>query len=1257
MLRNMKIGARLAAGFGVIAVAVVAASGFALVEMRRLSAVTTRLYEHPFTVRRALGKAETSVVKMHRGMKDVAMAPDVETRLRAVRVVDGLEQDVYRELRLVRERFLGDKQEVMNVLDVFAQWKPIRDEVIGLTKDGKAQEAQEITRGKGAAHVVKLETAMAGLVDFAENKARDFIRSADRIGRTAFWWSTLFVAVALGLTLVIGVSVTRSLTRGLAVAVDTADQLSRGRTDVTVEVDSRDEVGQLLESMHSLAATLRDAARQANAVASGDYSADVEPRSDEDELGVSLRTMTGALRDFTTRTTAQDWLKTGIARLNNAMRGDLDVAELARLAISEVATYLDAKVGALYLVGEDSDGPSELALAGSYAYTRRKDLSNRFKLGEGLVGQAALEKKPILLRNVPEEYVRITSGLGDVSPRFISVVPFIHDDEVGGVIEVGLLAEPTETELEYLSQASSGFAINVRTAQGRDRLAHALEQSQRLSAELQTQQEELRVANEELEEQTQLLRQSEEELKVQQEELQVTNEELEERNEALQQQRRDLEESNAQVERARLDTEKKAEELAVASKYKSEFLANMSHELRTPLNSLLILSNSLAENEEGNLTEDQVESAGVIYASGKDLLSLIEEILDLSRIEAGHLEIVTRDVSVQALADSVRTQFQHVAADKGVELRVVVADDAPGRMTTDRKRLEQIVKNLMSNALKFTEQGSVTTMFGRPGDDVDLTASGLTPQQALAISVEDTGIGIPADKQKIIFEAFQQADGSSARKYGGTGLGLSISRELARLLGGEIQLRSTVGAGSTFTLYLPVDQLGSPSPARCSVRPGPAEEGEAAAGDQASSESPSEEAGSGPSAPSVPLKRVPDDRDEIGDGDSTILVVEDDPRFAAILAKHCRTRGFKCLVAPNGEEGIELAGEHLPCAILLDIRLPGVDGWTVLETLKDRTETRHIPVHVITVEDARVEALRKGALGYVAKPVAMADLDRAFVRINDILTREARKVLVVEDDPTLRNGIIKIVGDQDVHAQAAGTAHEAIRQLGAEKWDCMILDLTLPDMTGFELLKALEGMDDIETPPVIVYTGRELTREEDEELRQYAESIIVKGVRSEERLLDEVTLFLHQMVSKLPERKKRTVTNLHDTDSMLKDKRVLIVDDDMRTAFALSKALTARGMSVLKAENGQRALSLLGETEDVDLVLLDIMMPGMDGYETIGRIRGSEHGNRNVPIIALTAKAMKEDREKCLTAGANDYLAKPVDMKRLLSMMRVWLYR
>jgi len=1050
-----------------------------------------------------------------------------------------------------------------------------------------------LEKNKSTAAYENAAAAIENLVDKIDEDLELQQAIASKNANVALTISIIIALASIVIGLLAGFWIARLISSNLNKMVYIANEIADGKLDTQIEIESQDETGKLAE------ATIK---MQASLLAAKNESA------------------------------AQDWLKTGIVRMNDVMRGELDLATISTKVITEISTYLDAKIGAFYLYENTTSEPT-LTLLSSYAYQKRKNLSNKFKIGEGLVGQAALEKTVILIKNVPDDYIRITSGLGERIPRFICVIPFLFEGKVKGVIEIGTLNEFTELHLEYLDQAMATLAINIETAKNRTELTKALQQSQLLTEELQTQQEELKTANEELEEQTQLLQQSEEKLKAQQEELEVTNEELEEKNESLQIQKKD-------IENARKDIEVKAEELAIASKYKSEFLANMSHELRTPLNSLLILSKMLADNKEGNMDKSQLESAEVIYKSGNDLLSLINEILDLSKIEAGRMDVHIDQVQIKKLAETISNNFKHMLEEKGLAFKINIDSKAPEYILNDDQRLLQIINNLMSNAIKFTKKGGVAIHFYVPEKDVNLSRSGLSPENSLAIAIQDSGIGISPEKQKIVFEAFQQAEGGTSREYGGTGLGLSISRELANLLGGEIQLESEKGKGSIFTLYLPV-KLETPkkliTPASNITRESVAD------------------LRTGKTSQHATPEKIPDDRETLNKEEKSILIIEDDPNFAKLVLDQCHQKSFNGIVALTGEEGLELAEKHLPAAVLLDLRLPGIDGWSVLDTLKSNPNTRHIPVHIMSVEDATIEAFKKGAIGYLTKPVKKEELDEAFQKLEEMSSNRMKDLLVVEDDKNLRDSIIKLIGNGDVHCTAAATGAEAIKELKSNKYDCIILDLGLSDMTGFELLKTLEKMK-VVIPPVIVYTGKELTKEEEFELRNYAESIIIKGVKSQERLLDEASLFLHRMVEKMPAKKRKMIADLHNTDLIFQGKKILIVDDDMRNVFALSKLLGEKGFSLLKAEDGLKALEILKSEPDVNLVLMDIMMPEMDGYETIKRIRAQENFYK-LPIIALTAKAMKQDYENCIAAGASDYLPKPVDVNRLFSMLRVWLYR
>jgi hypothetical protein len=1021
----------------------------------------------------------------------------------------------------------------------------------------------------------------------------------------------------------------------------------------------------LTDNVNGLAANLttqvRAIADVSTAVTKGDLtrSIDVEALGEVAALSETINEMIINLRDTTQKNTEQDWLKTNLARFTRMLQGQRDMSTVSQLVLSELAPLVDAQQGVFY-VNASNNGAPLMKLLGGYAFTERKHLSNEYKPGQGLVGQCILEKERILLTNVPDNYIRIGSGLGEAAPLNIIVLPVLFEGEVKAVIELASFNRFNDTHLTFLDQLTESIGIVLNTIEANSRTEDLLLQSQSLAAELQSQQDELKKKNEQLEQQAESLRESEELLKSQQEELQQTNEELQEKATLLEKQKAEVEAKNREVEEARWAMEEKAEQLALTSKYKSEFLANMSHELRTPLNSMLILSRQLSENKDDNLTPKQVQFAETIHSSGADLLSLINDILDLSKIESGMMGIDISDVSFADVGGQLERSFQQVAVDKKLNFAVERDEHLPTAMRTDEKRLQQILKNLLSNAFKFTEQGSVTLRIEPALSDMKFYQESLNrAEKVVAFSVSDTGIGIAADKQRIIFEAFQQADGTTSRKYGGTGLGLSISREIARLLGGEIRVVSVPGEGSTFTLYLPlayapVATSGNGSGHTLDVSGGtrPAATATASADPLSAWTS---TAISDMEAALIGASEISDDRNSIFDGERVVLIVEDDLNFARILLDLAREKNFKGLVATRGDAALALARKFKPDAITLDIKLPDRDGWTVLDRLKHDPNTSHIPVHIISGEEQRQRALHLGAITHLQKPVSREDLASAFDQITAFAERRVRRLLVVEDDDAQRMSIVELIGNGDVTTTAVATGQEALDALQSEPFDCMVVDLKLPDMSGFELIEKIQkdlGRADL---PIIVYTGKELTGKEETQLRKVADAIIVKEVSSPERLLAETALFLHRVEANLPEPKRRMLEQLHRRDPVLAGRRVLIVDDDVRNIFALTSALESHNMEVVHAENGQEGIDTLQATEGVEAVLMDIMMPGMDGYQAIQAIRQIERF-KNLPIIALTAKAMKADRDRCIEAGASDYISKPLDIDQLLSLLRVWLY-
>ncbi len=942
----------------------------------------------------------------------------------------------------------------------------------------------------------------------------------------------------------------------------------------------------------------------------------------------------------------QNQIKTGQAALTERMRGDQVMDRLAPNIIGGLCEYLKAAVGVLYLTQEDQT----LRPAGSYAFHQRKGLPNEFKPGEGLVGQAALEKKYILMSDCPEDYISIRSGLGSGAPKNILVYPLLLNDKLVGIIELAAFKEFSEKDLSFMAEAAENIAIALQSVVSRGQMARLLAKTQELAEELQAQQEELRAANEELEEQTRALRASEELLQTQQEELKATNEELVEQAQSREKQKQEILKKNEEIEKARRIIEQKAKDLELTGKYKSEFLANMSHELRTPLNSILLLSKLLAENKGKTLSSKQVEFAETIHASGNDLLSLINDVLDLSKVESGRIEINVSEVKLKKFAEKILRYYEKIAEEKGIGFSVNLEEKAPEMIRTDPQRLEQIIKNLISNAVKFTQQGSVNLTIGRPNPEMVFSEDDLLLEKTVAFSVSDTGVGIKKEKQKIIFEAFQQEDGTTSRKYGGTGLGLSISRELAHCLKGEIGLESEPGQGSIFTLYLP-EEMDRPSKevSKHRILPSLPPVTEA--------ESESEKSPIGAlSDESRELDQIRDDRRNLAGGDRCLLIIEDDPKFAGLLGDLARERDFKVLLAGEGETGLHFADLYRPSAIILDIGLPGIDGWEVLTRLKDSPLTRHIPVHLISASDQSRNALQMGAIGYLTKPVSLENIRNVFGKIEQTITRKIKKLLVVEGREEQREAIIQLLQGQDLEITSVSTGSEAYERLQTGHYQCMILDLKLPDMPGTELLDKVRGDERLSELPIILYTGQGLSEKEKALLDNHSGKIILKEAPSPEKLLDETTLFLHRVEADLPDEKRRLLKLVHDKESILAGKSVLLVDDDMRNVFALTHILEEKGLKVLTAKNGRESLSRLTEQGDVDLVLMDIMMPEMDGYEAIQEIR-KQGKYRKLPIIALTAKAMKGDRARCIEAGASDYLAKPVDSHKLLSMLRVWLYQ
>jgi HAMP domain-containing protein/CheY-like chemotaxis protein/signal transduction histidine kinase len=972
----------------------------------------------------------------------------------------------------------------------------------------------------------------------------------------------------------------------------------------------------LTGNVNLLAANLtnqvRAIAEVATAVTKGDLtrSIQVDARGEVAELKDNINTMIDNLRLTTDRNTEQDWLKTNLARVTGMLQGQRDLTTVGRLLLNEMTELVEAQLGVIYQM--EGDDAQTLKLLSAHADDTKQGHPETIRIGEGLVGQAALNKRRVLIEELPAHAVPIGSALFKVVPQNVVVLPVVFESQLKAVIELASVKAFTPLQITFLEQLTASIGIVLNSIEATMQTEALLKQSQNLAGELQSQKREL----------------------------QDTNDQLEQKAQQLAERNVEVERKNQEIEQARGALEEKASELALTSKYKSEFLANMSHELRTPLNSILILGQQLTENPEGNLSAKQVEFARTIHGAGTDLLNLISDILDLSKIESGTVTVDAEEMVVGGLLDSVARPFRHEAETRGLSFEVNIESGVARTMTTDSKRLQQVLKNLLSNAFKFTAFGGVRLTVSQATGGWNPKHPVLDGADVIAFEVADTGIGIPLDKQRIIFEAFQQADASTSRKYGGTGLGLAISRELASLLGGEIHLRSTPGKGSNFILYLPVRYVGASNP-QLAEPPRPKILRTMSDGSDAASK---------------PLEQIADDRNAIEAGDQILLIVEDDVHYAKILADLAHKKSFKVLIATKGIDALELAKQFQPSAVSLDVFLPDMLGWTVLSQLKQNPLTRHIPVQVVTLDEDRQHALARGAFSFISKPSTSEGVEDAIERIKDYSAQKRRRLLIVEDNPSEQMSIAELLGHDDIEIETVGSGEHALNAMRSNPVDCLVLDLKLPDMSGFEVLEEMRADTTLADVPVVVFTGRELSAQEDATLHRMARSIVVKGVESPERLLDETSLFLHRVVTDLPPEKQKMLERLNSSDEDLVGRTVLLVDDDARNIFALSSVLERRGMNVLTATTGREAISLLEATSNVAIVLMDIMMPEMDGYQTIAAIRQNQTFRR-LPIVALTAKAMKGDREKCLDAGASDYLAKPVNTEQLLAALRMWLHR
>lgn len=1216
MSSQARIVTRLFLGFSLVLLTVLVMGALAVRSIGQLSDTTAEIFQHPFTVSRNILEVKVGVLSAQKLMAELVQdATPATSGDQARKLEQQLAQEnagIDRHLSVVRERFLGSRADLDRIDTALAQWRAAGDETLRLAGAGRRAEAVALNQGRDALLGDALLRAVTEVSDYAASKASEFRDMALHQSR-AVTTQILTVLALFALALfALALLVTRSVRRSLALAVNAVRELIKGSGERLRAAEAVD-AGDLSQEIVVSAPLEIDVGRLPGDEMGDLIRAAVRLSEVQCALDQALLKMTRSLRLARETERGRDWLKTGRNELNSLLREEQATAELANGVLSFLVHYLQAGVGALYLFDERV---VRLCLTATCAVSGEVTLGEQFRLGEGLIGQAAREQRVIRLAEVPSGYLTIGSALGRSAPSVVAAIPLLHGNRLVGVIEIGSFRDFSELESKFLELAREAIAIGLDVNLSHRQMADLLDETQ----------------------------QQAEELRVQQEELQQSNEELEERAQMLEQQREKIRIKNQEVEAAAENLRHTVTELERISTYKSEFLANMSHELRTPLNSLLILSSLLMQNKEGNLSDKQVDFAATINGAGKDLLQLINDILDLAKVEAGQLQFSFGEIAVPDLCDSLRALFAPLADQNGLAFRVSADADVPPLFPGDLQRVQQILKNLLANALKFTEQGEVALRVSLPA-----ASDNPLPVPALAFAVKDSGIGIPPDKQQLIFQAFHQADGSVSRKYGGTGLGLSISLELARRMNGDIRVNSTAGEGSVFTLYLPLAASDLPLAAAV-ARTGPAPV--AAVPRPVRPVSPPHPE-PGPLPFAAPL---PDDRERLAAGDKCILIIEDDLSFARILQGMVQERDFAVLVAADGESGIALADRYLPSAVVLDVMLPHIDGWGVMRALKDNPRTRHIPVHFITCLEDRQKAMAMGAIGFVTKPLSTEQLGEVFLSIEASLAKSVRRLLIVEDDGDEANSMRALLEERDVDITVAASGSEAISLLSAQVFDCMVLDLGLSDMSGFELLERLQGMERARRIPVIVHSGRDLSHEDERTLRRFAESIIIKGAMSPERLLNEVTLFLHLVESDLHPSKQRMIRTAIDKEAMLEGRKVLLVDDDMRNVFSLSSVLAEKSMTVIEAENGIEALARLEEHPDVSIVLMDIMMPEMDGYAAMREIRKNPR-TASLPVIAMTAKALKGDHEKCMAAGASDYIAKPIEVDKLLSLIRVWIFQ
>ncbi|MBJ6360177.1 response regulator [Paenibacillus sp. GCM10012307] len=1224
----MKTKTKMMIGSIIMISTVLLLAGAGIINTREQSKQLDRLYNERYQKLLLAYEYRSNVNEIAKGITNMLLTPTEEVKennLDAIRSSWKKALDAYERLEVVSRGQLESKifSEIEQARGIYSEFV---QSVLKLVEEGQIDEAVALLNEHGLEDQNNLLYRTNELANYQINVMSEaFNESTANNARTE---TLMWMMTSAGLILAIGAMIwnLKNLSQGLGSLSAIIRGFAHGTLDAhaRVSIIRKDEFGEVAQVFNRLADDIEEKNRREVA-----YNLQIEEES---------------------------WVKSNLAGIMTTLQSGTDIGEASRIFISEIAALTGASYGALY-VREGFGEQQFLRMHGAFAFQEESAFERLFVLGQGLVGQCAYEGKPVEMENVPDDYVKVHTGIGSALPGYVLLYPVMYHGRALAVIELASMVPFQKLHRRFLEEVSVDLGIVFNNLFDRMRVEELLKESQAQSEELQaqseeliSQQEELRSSNERLEEQTRQLKKSEEVLQTQQEELEQTNEELLQKTHLLEREMKQTQHKNEQIEKTRAALEQQTVQLALSSKYKTEFLTNMSHELRTPLNSLLILSQMLMDNQNGNLTTKQVEFASTIHSSGSDLLKLIDEILDLSKISAGKMEVVVESVGLGNLEQFFERSFRPLSEQKGIQFETAIEEGLAANMYTDSHRLKQVVKNLLSNAFKFTSKGSVAFTIRRAKPDEHSQLEGLDDR--IAFEVKDTGIGIPLEKQQLIFEAFQQVDGTTSRIYGGTGLGLAISQELASLLGGFIAVDSEEGRGSTFTLYLPEYHTQNQEPKR-QLHDHVLEEAPQRGRQDYRLPSSSAEAAA---ASHTAIQPIEDDLEHLQSNDKVVLIIEDDVHFAKVLLDIAHSRGFKGIVALQGDKGLTYARTYTPDAILLDIQLPVVDGWTVLNQLKHYSETRHIPVHVISVVDDIQQGLSMGAIAYVKKPADKNSLDRVFTQIEGFLERDLKRLLLVEDDEAQRTSIIELIGHDDVLISAASTGSQALTLLEEQQFDCMVLDLGLPDISGFDLLDAIRSNEQIRDIPIIIYTGRELDKKEELQLKKYAGTIIIKDVKSPERLLDETTLFLHRVEANLPEDKRNMLRKLHNMETIFENKSILIVDDDIRNVFALSSVLESYRMKITFAENGREALEQLEQHPEIDLILMDIMMPEMDGYEAMRQIRLLPQFDK-LPIIAVTAKAMKDDRDKCMEAGASDYIAKPVNTEQLLSLMRVWLYK